>query len=67
VYIPNGATVRLAVEFANYADPDHPLMYHCHLLKHEDAGMMGQFLLVKPGTESEVSRKLPKDDMEYQH
>lgn len=67
VFIPNGSTVRLAVEFANYADPNHPLMYHCHLLKHEDAGMMGQFLLVKPGTESEVSKKLPENDMEYQH
>jgi len=66
VFIPNGATVRLAVEFANYADPNHPLMYHCHLLKHEDAGMMGQFLLVKPGTESEVSKKLPSSDMENQ-
>ncbi|MDQ6597606.1 multicopper oxidase family protein [Bacillus salipaludis] len=67
VFIPNGATVRLAVEFVNFADPKHPLMYHCHLLKHEDSGMMGQFLLVKPGTESKVSKKLPKNDMEYEH
>ena len=25
-------------------------MYHCHLLRHEDSGMMGQFL-VEPGQE----------------
>lgn len=67
VFIPNGSTVRIAVEFGNYPDPNHPLMYHCHILKHEDDGMMGQFLLVKPGTESQVPKKLPKDDMEYQH
>jgi FtsP/CotA-like multicopper oxidase with cupredoxin domain len=24
-------------------DPDLPYMYHCHILEHEDAGMMGQF------------------------
>ncbi|MEU7754201.1 multicopper oxidase domain-containing protein [Micromonospora sp. NPDC049171] len=24
-------------------------MYHCHLLWHEDAGMMGQFVVVDPG------------------
>jgi hypothetical protein len=24
-------------------------MYHCHLLRHEDEGMMGQFVVVEPG------------------
>ncbi len=24
----------------------HPFMFHCHILEHEDAGMMGQFLTV---------------------
>ncbi|MCH1625984.1 multicopper oxidase family protein [Ferdinandcohnia quinoae] len=67
VYIPNGAKVRIVVEFGDYADPKHPLMYHCHLLKHEDDGMMGQFLLVEPGTESEVPRELPHNDTEYEH
>ena len=28
------------------ADPDNPYMYHCHILEHEDQGMMGQFLVV---------------------
>ena len=22
-------------------------MYHCHIMEHEDAGMMGQFLVVE--------------------
>jgi len=26
-------------------------MYHCHLLRHEDEGMMGQFV-VEPGEEA---------------
>ncbi|MGW6983173.1 multicopper oxidase domain-containing protein [Streptomyces sp. NPDC054932] len=25
-------------------------MYHCHLLHHEDRGMMGRFAVVEPGT-----------------
>lgn len=64
VFIPNGSTVRLAVEFGDYPDPDSPYMYHCHILKHEDDGMMGQFLLVKPGTESQIPKKLQKDSSE---
>jgi len=60
VFIPNGSTVRIVVEFGNYPDPSHPFMYHCHILRHEDDGMMGQFLLVKPGTESKTPVKLPQ-------
>ncbi|WP_449538926.1 multicopper oxidase family protein [Ferdinandcohnia sp. Marseille-Q9671] len=65
VFIPNGSKVRIVVEFGDHADPYHPLMYHCHLLRHEDDGMMGQFLLVEPGTESQVPTTLP--DSEEQH
>lgn len=60
VFIPNGTTVRLAVDFGSYPDPDTPYMYHCHLLYHEDSGMMGQFVIVEPGTESQVSKELSK-------
>lgn len=67
VSIPNGSTVRIAVEFGNDPDPNFPFMYHCHLLRHEDDGMMGQFLLVEPGTESQVSTQLPKYNTESQH
>ena len=38
-----GQSVRIVVQFNDYADADTPYMYHCHILEHEDAGMMGQF------------------------
>jgi hypothetical protein len=41
--------VRLAMRFTDYADPNSPYMYHCHLLQHEDNGMMGQFVVVRRG------------------
>ena len=58
VFIPDGAVVRMAVEFGDHADLQFPYMYHCHLLRHEDDGMMGQFLLVEPGTENQVLKEL---------
>jgi blue copper oxidase len=51
VFIPRGSTVRLIAEFKDYADTEVPYMYHCHILRHEDSGMMGQFVVVKPGAE----------------
>lgn len=48
VAIPDGGTVRLIVPFGPYSDPAVPYMYHCHNLRHEDLGMMGQFLVVAP-------------------
>ncbi|MEV4641756.1 multicopper oxidase domain-containing protein [Actinoplanes sp. NPDC049548] len=59
VFIPKKAKVRLAVQFGRYADPASPYMYHCHILRHEDKGMMGQFVIVEPGTEASVPRTLP--------
>lgn len=46
VLVDPGSTVRIIAEFADFADPEHPYMYHCHILEHEDAGMMGQFVVV---------------------
>ncbi|HKH07834.1 MAG TPA: multicopper oxidase domain-containing protein [Agromyces sp.] len=40
---------ELVMRFEDYADPNTPYMYHCHLLLHEDQGMMGQFTVVEPG------------------
>ena len=37
--------VRLLLRFEEYTDSELPYMYHCHILEHEDAGMMGQFLV----------------------
>jgi FtsP/CotA-like multicopper oxidase with cupredoxin domain len=49
VYVPPGETVRVATGFEDYADPSVPYMFHCHILEHEDRGMMGQFVVVEPG------------------
>ena len=34
---------EILVRFDRKADADIPYMYHCHILEHEDLGMMGQF------------------------
>jgi len=39
-------TVRIIKRFLDYADPVYPYMFHCHILEHEDVGMMGQFVVV---------------------
>ena len=46
VLVPPMGTVRVITRFDDFADPDMPYMYHCHILMHEDEGMMGQFLVV---------------------
>jgi blue copper oxidase len=38
--------VRIITQFENYTDAKTPYMFHCHILEHEDAGMMGQFVVV---------------------
>lgn len=38
--------VRIITQFEHYADARAPYMFHCHILEHEDAGMMGQFVVV---------------------
>lgn len=35
--------VELLVHFTQPAGEQAPFMYHCHILEHEDMGMMGQF------------------------
>lgn len=42
VFLVNGRA-ELLVQFNKTADEQTPYMYHCHILEHEDAGMMGQF------------------------
>ncbi|WP_067544522.1 multicopper oxidase family protein [Nocardia crassostreae] len=49
VYTAPGVTYKLAMRFSGHSDPTYPYMYHCHLLLHEDEGMMGQFLVLAPG------------------
>ena len=35
---------ELLVAFNQPATRDHPFMYHCHILEHEEAGLMGQYV-----------------------
>lgn len=49
VLVPGGmGNVRFIAQFNDHADNTIPYMYHCHMLPHEDMGMMGQFLVVSP-------------------
>lgn len=45
VQLPPGSRARLIARFATDPDPRSPFMVHCHILVHEDAGMMGQFVV----------------------
>jgi len=38
--------VEVIAEFKDFADNDVPYMYHCHMLHHEDDGMMGSFRVI---------------------
>ena len=46
VLVGANETVRFITQFTTYANHDVPYMYHCHILEHEDGGMMGQFIVV---------------------
>ena len=43
-------TVRFVTKFEDFADSTVPYMFHCHMLTHEDGGMMGQFVVVGNST-----------------
>ncbi len=46
VLVGPGQVVRLLLAFAGVGDRDVPYMFHCHILEHEDHGMMGRFFLI---------------------
>ena len=46
VLLEPGDRVELLVRHTDYSDAKVPYMFHCHILEHEDAGMMGQFTVV---------------------
>jgi hypothetical protein len=45
LYLPRNESATFVARFADYSDPIHPFMYHCHFANHEDGGMMGQFVV----------------------
>jgi blue copper oxidase len=46
VLVMPGDSVKFLTKFEDFADPLVPYMYHCHLLHHEDDGMMGSFVVI---------------------
>jgi bilirubin oxidase len=48
VLVNNNDTIRFVTQFLDFATPVMPensYMYHCHILSHEDGGMMHQFVV----------------------
>ena len=45
VLIKPQETVEFITKFEDFADTLTPYMFHCHMLTHEDEGMMGQFIV----------------------
>jgi FtsP/CotA-like multicopper oxidase with cupredoxin domain len=59
IHVPGGNTVvRFITQFETFYDDHIPYMYHCHMLIHEDDGMMGQFLVKSPCALQIVSQPL---------
>jgi hypothetical protein len=49
ILVPGGnGTVRFITKFEDFYHETLPYMYHCHMLTHEDDGMMGQFVVLPP-------------------
>jgi len=51
VIVHGNETVRFVTKFERHNDTEVPYMYHCHILPHEDGGMMGQFIVVDPASQ----------------
>ncbi len=47
--------VEFVTKFNDFANDTVPYMYHCHLLHHEDDGMMGSFRVIDTTTTTGVS------------
>ena len=52
VLVPAAQTVKFITKFETFCDDMMPYMYHCHMLPHEDDGMMGQFVVQCPTSNS---------------
>ena len=47
VLVTEDREVVIAARFDSYANPDVPYMFHCHVLDHEETGMMGHFQVIR--------------------
>jgi len=46
VLVKPSESVRIITKFEDFHNAAIPYMYHCHLLHHEDEGMMGSFIVL---------------------
>jgi FtsP/CotA-like multicopper oxidase with cupredoxin domain len=46
VLVTEDREVVIAARFDSYTNPNTPYMFHCHILDHEESGMMGQFQVI---------------------
>jgi bilirubin oxidase len=51
-------TVRFIAKFDDFANDTIPYMYHCHMLTHEDDGMMGQFVVSSTINVEEINESI---------
>ncbi|HXU36735.1 MAG TPA: multicopper oxidase domain-containing protein [Blastocatellia bacterium] len=47
IWVPVNSTAVIRTKFKQWTGK---AVYHCHILPHEDTGMMGNFLITSPGT-----------------
>ena len=50
-------SAKFITKFEDFTDAEIPFMYHCHILAHEDEGMMGQFIVVDEDFDVSVIEK----------
>ncbi|MEU6231128.1 multicopper oxidase domain-containing protein [Streptomyces sp. NPDC047042] len=43
--VVGGGSIKIAMEFTDFADDSYMYMLHCHLLQHEDEGMMASLMV----------------------
>ncbi|MGH9247642.1 MAG: multicopper oxidase family protein [Acidimicrobiales bacterium] len=58
IYLRPNVEFRLAVRFTDYTDPNVGYMLHCHVLNHEDDGMMAQLVVTDDG-------EAPRDGIDH--
>jgi FtsP/CotA-like multicopper oxidase with cupredoxin domain len=51
IFVQNNETISFTASFLDFSTapcPHNGYMYHCHILSHEDGGMMHQFVVIDP-------------------
>lgn len=64
VLVPAGQTVKFITKFETFCDSMAMYMYHCHMLTHEDGGMMGQFNVICPKSSGINTLNAKSDELE---